>query len=50
MEEKAILEQSQESLEELGLTILEVEDSTVLEEMGASIGWNSCSSISIDTY
>lgn len=30
---------------DLGLEILEVDGSTVLEEMGASIGFNSCSSV-----
>lgn len=28
---------------ELGLEVLEVDESTVLEEMGASVGNNSCS-------
>lgn len=28
---------------ELGLEVLEVDESTVLEEMGASFGTNSCS-------
>jgi hypothetical protein len=30
---------------ELGLEILEVDSSTVMDEMGASIGYNSCSRI-----
>lgn len=30
---------------DLGLEILEVDGSTVLEEMGASFGYNSCSSV-----
>lgn len=33
------------AMAELGLEILEVDESTVLEEMGASIGFNSCSLI-----
>lgn len=34
-----------ETLKELGLEILEVSTSTMLEDMGASVGKNSCSTV-----
>lgn len=40
---KELLESNK--LSDFGLEVLEVDSSTVLDEMGASIGFNSCSQV-----
>jgi len=38
---------SQDDLDKLGLEVAEISSSTMLEELGASFGKNSCSSVII---